>query len=464
MALHELAPAGDDPRAPRTRSPGSASTPLTDGGVARGDRGGGAGRSWDRSTGRAGDALPARPDARARAPARRCASPASWPSTAPCARRRSRARRSSSDTSSGCARRSSWREKPLILGMRRPRSPRDARAAPDTAGGPSPRPAWSRSRSARARPWASPVPGARRAHPAARPGSPAPLSPVVRPRRSGGAPPGSCGGSPWSPVRRGPHAPARHARRRRATACAGSRCCCRCGPTASAAGCRQDRTGAHLHVHPARDRPQRPPAVGLPDEPRSCTCPIAVGKARTPTPTGRLFAIAEMILRGTPGGFLGAYVLPLTGLLGDAQRVRRRQRPGGDPRHEPPGPDRDPAPATAACACATPTSCTCPARLARPGTPVGDPPLSRRVLMLAPARSAARRRARRACARSGRTTWRPSGGLVQRPPDPALHPGADALHGGRRARLHRRRAGAARSSASRSTSPSPTAATSACSG
>ena len=40
--------------------------------------------------------------------------------------------------------------------------------------------------------------------------------------------------------------------------------------------------------------------------------PVAVGKDVTPTPTGRWFAIAET-LRGIPGGFLGTYILPLTG-------------------------------------------------------------------------------------------------------------------------------------------------------
>jgi lipoprotein-anchoring transpeptidase ErfK/SrfK len=40
--------------------------------------------------------------------------------------------------------------------------------------------------------------------------------------------------------------------------------------------------------------------------------PVAVGKAGTPTPTGRWFAIAET-LNGVPGGFLGTYILPITG-------------------------------------------------------------------------------------------------------------------------------------------------------
>ena len=40
--------------------------------------------------------------------------------------------------------------------------------------------------------------------------------------------------------------------------------------------------------------------------------PVAVGKDATPTPTGRWFAIAES-LRGTPGGFLGTFILPITG-------------------------------------------------------------------------------------------------------------------------------------------------------
>ena len=41
--------------------------------------------------------------------------------------------------------------------------------------------------------------------------------------------------------------------------------------------------------------------------------PIAIGQAGTPTPTGRLFALAEMIRTGTPQGFLGPIVFPLTG-------------------------------------------------------------------------------------------------------------------------------------------------------
>lgn len=39
---------------------------------------------------------------------------------------------------------------------------------------------------------------------------------------------------------------------------------------------------------------------------------VGVGKDATPTPTGR-FAVAEMIRTGTPGGFLGPVVFPLTG-------------------------------------------------------------------------------------------------------------------------------------------------------
>lgn len=41
--------------------------------------------------------------------------------------------------------------------------------------------------------------------------------------------------------------------------------------------------------------------------------PIAVGTADTPTPTGRLFAVAELIRTNHPGAFLGPIVLPLTG-------------------------------------------------------------------------------------------------------------------------------------------------------
>jgi lipoprotein-anchoring transpeptidase ErfK/SrfK len=41
--------------------------------------------------------------------------------------------------------------------------------------------------------------------------------------------------------------------------------------------------------------------------------PVAVGTAATPTPTGRRFAVAEVIRTHTPGAFLGPVVLPLTG-------------------------------------------------------------------------------------------------------------------------------------------------------
>ncbi|MEW6583522.1 MAG: L,D-transpeptidase [Actinomycetota bacterium] len=40
--------------------------------------------------------------------------------------------------------------------------------------------------------------------------------------------------------------------------------------------------------------------------------PVAVGKAETPTPTGR-FAVAELIRTRTKGAFLGPIVFPLTG-------------------------------------------------------------------------------------------------------------------------------------------------------
>ena len=40
--------------------------------------------------------------------------------------------------------------------------------------------------------------------------------------------------------------------------------------------------------------------------------PVAVGKAETPTPTGR-FAVAEMVRTHSPGAFLGPVVFPLTG-------------------------------------------------------------------------------------------------------------------------------------------------------
>ena len=41
--------------------------------------------------------------------------------------------------------------------------------------------------------------------------------------------------------------------------------------------------------------------------------PVAIGEPGTPTPTGSMFAVAEMIRTGTPGAFLGPIVFPLTG-------------------------------------------------------------------------------------------------------------------------------------------------------
>ena len=46
---------------------------------------------------------------------------------------------------------------------------------------------------------------------------------------------------------------------------------------------------------------------------RVLRAPIAVGAPGTPTPTGPLFAIAEVIPTNQPGAFLGPIVMPLTG-------------------------------------------------------------------------------------------------------------------------------------------------------
>lgn len=46
---------------------------------------------------------------------------------------------------------------------------------------------------------------------------------------------------------------------------------------------------------------------------RVLRAPIAVGAPGTPTPTGRWFAVAELIRTHQPGAFLGPIVLPLTG-------------------------------------------------------------------------------------------------------------------------------------------------------
>jgi len=45
---------------------------------------------------------------------------------------------------------------------------------------------------------------------------------------------------------------------------------------------------------------------------RIMNVPVAVGQVGTPTPIGRWFAIAET-LPGVRGGFLGTYILPITG-------------------------------------------------------------------------------------------------------------------------------------------------------
>jgi lipoprotein-anchoring transpeptidase ErfK/SrfK len=45
---------------------------------------------------------------------------------------------------------------------------------------------------------------------------------------------------------------------------------------------------------------------------RIMNVPVAVGQAGTPTPIGRWFAIAET-LPGVSGGFLGTFILPITG-------------------------------------------------------------------------------------------------------------------------------------------------------
>ena len=46
---------------------------------------------------------------------------------------------------------------------------------------------------------------------------------------------------------------------------------------------------------------------------RIMNVPIAVGAPSTPTPTGPLFAVAELIRTNQPGAFLGPVVMPLTG-------------------------------------------------------------------------------------------------------------------------------------------------------
>ena len=95
--------------------------------------------------------------------------------------------------------------------------------------------------------------------------------------------------------------------------------------------------------------------------------PVAVGKDATPTPTGPLFAIAET-LRGIPGGFLGTYILPLTGFSETLNEFA-----GGDGRvaiHGTSLPALIGTQASHGCVRMFNGDVTRLARLARPGTPL----------------------------------------------------------------------------------------------
>ena len=95
--------------------------------------------------------------------------------------------------------------------------------------------------------------------------------------------------------------------------------------------------------------------------------PVAVGKDATPTPTGPLFAIAET-LRGIPGGFLGTYILPLTGFS-----EKLNEFAGGDGRvaiHGTTLPALIGTQASHGCVRMYNSDVNRLARLARPGTPL----------------------------------------------------------------------------------------------
>jgi lipoprotein-anchoring transpeptidase ErfK/SrfK len=94
---------------------------------------------------------------------------------------------------------------------------------------------------------------------------------------------------------------------------------------------------------------------------------VAVGKDGTPTPTGPLFAIAET-LPGVTGGFLGTFILPLTGFSETLNEFA-----GGDGRvaiHGTTLPALIGTQASHGCVRMFNSDVTRLARLARPGTPL----------------------------------------------------------------------------------------------
>jgi lipoprotein-anchoring transpeptidase ErfK/SrfK len=100
---------------------------------------------------------------------------------------------------------------------------------------------------------------------------------------------------------------------------------------------------------------------------RIMNVPVAVGLAGTPTPTGRWFAIAET-LPGVTGGFLGTFILPITGFSETLNEFA-----GGDGRvaiHGTTLPQLIGTRASHGCVRMYNSDVTRLARLARPGTPL----------------------------------------------------------------------------------------------
>lgn len=97
------------------------------------------------------------------------------------------------------------------------------------------------------------------------------------------------------------------------------------------------------------------------------TAPVGVGAPGTPTPTGR-FAVAEMIRTGTPRGFLGPVVFPLSGYS-----TRLNEYAGGNGRvalHGTSLPALLPGAVSHGCVRLRNADVLKLARLVRPGTPV----------------------------------------------------------------------------------------------
>ena len=104
---------------------------------------------------------------------------------------------------------------------------------------------------------------------------------------------------------------------------------------------------------------------------RIMSVPVAVGMAGTPTPTGQWFAIAET-LPGETGGFLGTFILPITGFSETLNEFA-----GGDGRvaiHGTTLPQLIGTRASHGCVRMYNADVNRLARLARPGTPLAIAP------------------------------------------------------------------------------------------